>query len=363
MKKILVVVGTRPNFIKVTRFREVASRYPDIELKIVHTGQHYDEKMSDVFFRQFNLVPDYFLNITQGKPATQIAEIITGVSSLIEEFKPALVIVVGDVNSTMAAAIAANKIGVRLAHVESGLRSFDRSMPEEYNRIVTDDLTDIFLVTEPSGKQNLLNEGKNPAAIFMVGNTMIDSMVACRDQIASSAICGELGIHQKQYILTTIHRPSNVDTAEGLDLVTDLLMKLSQVQKIVFPVHPRTRKALEQNEMFRSLKEDGCVVLTEPLGYFDFQKLIQESSCVVTDSGGIQEETTFLGIPCLTLRPNTERPVTIDIGTNMLLPFNTAEIIHHVQSVLDGNYKRGSIPEMWDGHATERIFEVLSRQV
>lgn len=360
MKKILVVVGTRPNFIKVTRFREVAATHPDVELKIVHTGQHYDEKMSDVFFRQFNLVPDYFLNITQGSPSVQIAEIISGVAKLIEAWKPALVVVVGDVNSTMAAAIAANKAGVKLAHVESGLRSFDRTMPEEYNRIVTDDLTDIFLVTEPSGRQNLLNEGKDASRIFRVGNTMIDSMVACRGQIAASGICNALGVEQKKYILTTIHRPSNVDTKEGLALVVELMGRLAAVQKVVFPVHPRTRKTLEQNAMFRSLEESGGVVLTEPLGYFDFQKLVRDCACVVTDSGGIQEETTFLQVPCLTLRPNTERPVTIDVGSNTLLPFNTTEIMHNVDAVLAGNYKKGNIPELWDGFATERIFKVIT---
>lgn len=363
MKRILVVVGTRPNFIKVTRFREVAAGYPELEVKIVHTGQHYDERMADVFFRQFDLTPDFFLNVTQGEPVIQIAEIITGIARLIGEYRPSLLVVVGDVNSTMAAAIAANKTGTRLVHVESGLRSFDRTMPEEFNRIVTDDLTDIFLVTEPSGRKNLLNEGKREAQIHMTGNTMIDTMVSCREHIAKSPVLTDLAVTERKFILMTIHRPSNVDTAEGLGLVAELIGRISESLPIVFPVHPRTRKALEANTLMRSLRENGRVVLTEPLGYFDFQKLVSSCMCVVTDSGGIQEETTFLGIPCLTLRPNTERPVTIDVGTNTLLPFNIAEISKHVESIMAGNYKKGAVPELWDGRSTERIFEILSREI
>lgn len=363
MKRILVVVGTRPNFIKITRFREVAARYPKMEVKIVHTGQHYDEKMADVFFRQFDLTPDYFLNVGQGEPVIQIAEIITGMARLIGEYKPSALIVVGDVNSTMAAAIAANKTGVCLVHVESGLRSFDSTMPEESNRIVTDNLTNIFFVTEPSGRINLLNEGKHESNIHMTGNTMIDTMVACKQHIANSTILSELNVSEKKFILMTIHRPSNVDSAEGLELVAELIGTITQNLFVVFPVHPRTRKALEANAVFRTLNENGRVILTEPLGYFDFQKLVSSSICVITDSGGIQEETTYLGVPCLTLRPNTERPVTIDVGTNTLLPFNVAEISMHVEDIIAGNYKRGAVPDLWDGQSTERIFEILSREI
>lgn len=361
LKKILVVVGTRPNFIKITRFREVAALYPHLEVKIVHTGQHYDDKMADIFFRQFGLTPDFFLNVPQGDPVQQIADVIQGMAKLIAGYRPDLVVVVGDVNSTMAAAIAANKMSVKLAHVESGLRSFDKSMPEEHNRIVTDDLSDLFFVTEPSGLENLKQEGKSPATVFYTGNTMIDTMVKCADQIESSLILQELKLQPRNYFLTTIHRPSNVDNPEGLKLVVELISKLSDKKTVVFPVHPRTRRTLESNDLFKVLQANGKVILTEPLGYFDFQKLVKDCACVITDSGGIQEETTFLGIPCLTLRPNTERPVTVEVGSNTLLPFEIGSVIGYVDSVIAGNYKRGSVPELWDGRATERIFEAIVR--
>ena len=361
MKKLLVVVGTRPNFIKVTRFREVASRYPDFELKIVHTGQHYDYKMADVFFQEFKLHPDFFLNVAQGEPEQQIALITEKLTALIGEYKPDMLLVVGDVNSTRAAAVAASNCGVAIGHVESGLRSFDSTMPEEHNRIVTDKLASIFFVTEPSGKRHLLAEGQPESKIVMTGNTMIDTLVAVQPLIAKSQILQSTGVREKKYLLMTIHRPSNVDTRDGLELVVELITRLSQRSTIVFPIHPRTRKSLDHYNLAARLDENKNVILIDPLGYFDFQKLITGASCVVTDSGGIQEETTFLGVPCLTLRPNTERPVTVDVGTNTLLPFNVDQIDAQVESVLAGKYKKGSIPDLWDGHATERIFAAIAR--
>jgi UDP-N-acetylglucosamine 2-epimerase (non-hydrolysing) len=310
-KKILVVIGTRPNFIKVTQFKRVAATYAGLELKIVHTGQHFDEKMADVFFNQFGLVPDHFLNIsTTASANTQIAEIMIKLEQLItSEFRPDLMMVVGDVNSTMAAAITANKLNIRIAHVESGLRSYDKSMPEEHNRIITDSITDHFLVTEQSGWDNLLKEGVDENKLFFSGNTMIDTMVAFHDQIEGSAILSELSLEAGKYVLMTMHRPASVDSKEGLLKLLELITYLSGNYKIVFPVHPRTLKNMESFGLKAEFNKIGSLIFTEPLDYFAFQKLTKCSRFILTDSGGIQEESTFLKIPCLTLRDNTERPI------------------------------------------------------
>jgi UDP-N-acetylglucosamine 2-epimerase (non-hydrolysing) len=358
-KKIAVVIGTRPNFIKVTRFREVAARYPETDLRIIHTGQHYDGKMADVFFEQFGLVPDYFLGVPPGSPNSQMAEIMVRLEKVFSEFKPDLVMVVGDVNSTMAAAITANKMNLRLAHVESGLRSNDRTMPEEFNRLVTDELADILFVTEPSGLEHLQKEQKK-SMVHYVGNTMIDTMVKFMPEIKKSDVLEKLGLLQRDYILMTMHRPSNVDTEAGLKLLLELVSKLTTKYRIVFPVHPRTVKCMEQYNLLATFKEDKNLIFTEPLDYFGFQKLIQHAKFVLTDSGGIQEETTFLQVPCLTLRPNTERPVTVTQGSNVLLPFEMKGILDCVAQIENGTFKKGNIPDLWDGKATDRIFEALN---
>jgi UDP-N-acetylglucosamine 2-epimerase (non-hydrolysing) len=363
MKKILVVIGTRPNFIKVTQFKKVAATYPDMELKIVHTGQHFDEKMADVFFSQFNLAPDYFLNIsTTASANTQIAEIMTKLEQLIKtDFKPDLMMVVGDVNSTMAAAITANKLNIKIAHVESGLRSYDKTMPEEHNRIITDNITNYFLVTEQSGWDNLLKEGIDPNNIFFVGNTMIDTMVAYHEQIENSGILQQLNVEQKKYVLMTMHRPACVDTKEGLLKLLDLIRYISGSSKVVFPVHPRTLKNMESFDLKHKFENIPELIFTEPLDYFAFQKLIKYSKLILTDSGGIQEESTFLKVPCLTLRDNTERPVTCTVGTNTLVPFDLELIRSYLAQMENGTYKKGEIPKLWDGKASERIFENLSK--
>jgi len=360
-KKILTVVGTRPNFIKVTRFKRVAEMYPGIDLKIVHTGQHYDDKMADVFFGQFGLVPDYFLEVPPGTPNSQMAEIMLRLEKVFNEFKPDLVLVVGDVNSTLAAAITANKMNIRLGHIESGLRSNDRSMPEEFNRLITDQLADLLFVTEQSGLDNLRNE-HTAAEVHFVGNTMIDSMIAYEDQINASGILGQLHLEPQGYFLMTMHRPSNVDSKEGLELLLSLVDKLSEKYSIVFPVHPRTVKCMELFGLAGQFRSNRKLIMTEPLDYFAFQKLIRNSKFVLTDSGGIQEETTFLRIPCLTLRPNTERPVTVTVGSNILLPFEITGILECVGQIGNGTFKKGEIPPLWDGKSTERIFQILSRQ-
>lgn len=358
-KKIAVVIGTRPNFIKVTRFREVAARYPDIELKIIHTGQHYDGKMADVFFEQFGLTPDFFLEVPPASPNSQIAEIMLRLEKVFLDFQPSLVMVVGDVNSTMAASITANKMNIRLAHVESGLRSNDRTMPEEHNRLVTDELADILFVTEQSGLDHLSAEGKK-SAIHFVGNTMIDTMVKFSGQIAASPVLDTLKLEAKRYVLMTMHRPSNVDSESGLQLLLDLVTRLSSKYKIVFPVHPRTVKCMEQFGLAEKFRSNSNLVFTEPLDYFAFQNLVRQAKFILTDSGGIQEETTFLQVPCLTLRPNTERPVTVTIGSNVLLPFEIDGIMKNVAQIEDGSFKKGEVPPLWDGYSTERIFEIVN---
>ncbi len=356
-RKIWIVVGTRPNFIKVTRFKKVATLRDNIDVNIVHTGQHYDDKMAQVFFDQFELRPDLFLNIEPGHPGKQIAAITSRLTDLFLEKQPDMVIVVGDVNSTLAAAIAANKCDIPVAHLESGLRSFDMEMPEEHNRLVADSLATLYFVTEDSGLKNLDAEQKNNGGITFVGNTMIDTLVGFTDKISQSNILGELEIAPEHFALVTIHRPSNVDSEGGLKMLVRILQEVGARIPIVFPIHPRTRKQITEFGFDSELEKIDKLVLTGPLGYFDFQKLVKTCKFVLTDSGGIQEETTFLQKPCLTLRPNTERPVTIEIGSNVLLPFSIEEIMPIIGQVLDGTYKKGEVPELWDGYATERIMD------
>jgi UDP-N-acetylglucosamine 2-epimerase (non-hydrolysing) len=362
IRKILVVVGTRPNFIKVTQFKKEALEQ-GIELKLVHTGQHFDDKMADVFFKQFELVPDFFLDPPKSKDREElIAEIAANIEKLIRSnYQPDLIIVVGDVNSTLAGALAAKKSGIKLAHVESGLRSYDESMPEEHNRILTDKITDLFFVTEQSGLDNLLKEGRNKEQVFFVGNTMIDTMVAFEKQIESSGILETLKVEPSHYVLITMHRPATVDNEEGLLKLLEIVKELNKKLKIVFPVHPRTIKNMESFGLKKEFESINGLVFTEPLDYFAFQKLIKYSKFILTDSGGIQEESTFLKIPCLTLRPNTERPVTCSIGTNTLVPFDVQSILGYISEIEKGTYKKGQVPPMWDGKASQRIFETIKR--
>lgn len=359
--KLLIVVGTRPNFIKVTQFKKEAADFNNLDVKIVHTGQHYDEKMADVFFKQFDLQPDYFLNIAPDSPNKQMAEIMIKLENLITTtYQPDLLIVVGDVNSTLAAAITANKMGIKIAHLESGLRSFDRTMPEEFNRLLTDQLADYFFVTEASGTKHLLSEGYLADTIHFVGNTMIDTLVAFESQIQKSDILEKLGVQEKKFILLTMHRPATVDTLEGLQKLSELIYKITARYKVVFPIHPRTLKRLDEFELKRHVTENEHVILTDPLDYFAFQKLIKNSKFILTDSGGIQEESTFVGVPCLTLRPNTERPVTVDVGTNTLIQFDLDKIMNLVVAIENETYKKGLVPERWDGQSTRRILQILS---
>ena len=359
--RILILVGTRPNFIKITQFTTTAlNSKPKIHIEIAHTGQHYDEKMADIFFRQFGLRPDHYLNIEPGSPNSQIAEIMVKLEKLCNRIgKPNLLLVPGDVNSTLAGALFANKAGIRLGHLEAGLRSFDRSMPEEFNRVLTDQLSDLFFVTEPSGLKHLADEGVPKEKIHFVGNTMIDTMVAFEKEIDTSPILKTLGLDQDGFVLMTMHRPATVDNKEGLQKMVELMDMLSKKYKIVFPIHPRTLQNIKQFGLEPGFEGNSRFIRTEPLDYFGFQKLVKHCKFIITDSGGIQEESTYRQKPCITLRPNTERPVTVDIGTNTLLPFDMAQIKKTIASIEDGTYKKGAIPELWDGKATERILKVL----
>lgn len=361
MKRLLLVVGTRPNYIKITQFKKVAEEKfkNQFEIKIVHTGQHFDKAMADDFFKQLDIFPDYALNIPHNSANNQIGEIIIRLEEVINGFKPNLIIVPGDVNSTLAAAITANKMGLPLAHLESGLRSFDRTMPEEINRLLVDEITDHFFVTEQSGVDNLIKEGKDQSKIHFVGNTMIDTLVAFEDNIQSQKVLEDYDLEKNNFLLMTIHRPATVDNKEGLSQLGNLLKRLGKTNKIVFPMHPRTLNNIEKFGLTESFADITNLVKIGPLDYFSFQNLIDNCKIVITDSGGIQEETTFKQKPCLTLRPNTERPITIEIGSNTLLHFELDTILENVDSIQNDTYKRGEIPKFWDGNATERILEVI----
>ena len=362
MKRVLLVVGTRPNFIKVTRFKEVAAERGTIDVRIVHTGQHYSANMADVFFDQFGLVPDRFLNIDGGSSNTQMAKVMIGLEQVIEEERPDLLMVVGDVNSTLAAAITANKMGVRIGHLESGLRSFDRSMPEEHNRVLTDTITDHYFITEQSGLDHLRKDGRSEEVLHFVGNTMIDTLVAFESQVQASPVLDQLGLGNGGHVLMTIHRPATVDVPERL---VDLLGLIADVtasgRQVVFPIHPRTVKNIASFGLKERLDAIQGLVLTEPLGYFAFQKLVSSCSFILTDSGGIQEESTYRQVPCLTLRPNTERPITVTMGSNELVPLDMAAVRAAIARIENGTFKKGKVPPLWDGRATERIVDVLER--
>ncbi|MCB0760504.1 MAG: UDP-N-acetylglucosamine 2-epimerase (non-hydrolyzing) [Flavobacteriales bacterium] len=356
-KKILISVGTRPNFIKVTRFKECARNHPNLEIRIVHTGQHYDRLMSSVFFEQFGLQPDYYLTLESRLPSMQMGEITMKIGELLDAWKPDLLVVPGDVNSTLAAALAANKAGVPLAHLESGLRSHDRTMPEEINRILTDEITETYFITEQSGMDNLLLEGTRREQLHFVGNTMIDTLVAFESEIEQSTILEDLGIRQMPYLLMTMHRPSNVDNEAGLIFIRDLLQGATTDFNVVFPMHPRTWKKIDEFNLRSDFEALSRLTITDPLDYFAFQKLIKHTRMILTDSGGIQEESTFRQVPCLTIRDNTERPVTCELGTNELVPRDARTVLSKMTTNMT---KKGIIPPLWDGKATERILEIIA---
>ncbi len=362
--KILNVVGARPNLPKIAPLMREMHRHPEIDPILLHTGQHYDEKLSDIFFRQMGIPnPHVNLEVGSGSHASQTAEILKRVEPVLLERKPHLVLVVGDVNSTIAVSLAAVKLGIRVAHVEAGLRSFDRTMPEEINRVLTDAIADYLFVTEEDAISNLLKEGRTRESIFLAGNVMIDSLRHFLP-IAQQSLVGEQlslrnGQAWKRFGVLTLHRPSNVDSAEKLAELLSAIDTLASEIPIIFPVHPRTQQRLDQS----GIKTRPNLKLIPPVGYLDFLCLLSKATLVLTDSGGIQEETTALGVPCLTLRENTERPVTISQGTNELVGTSPEKIIAAATEILSGRSKAGRIPPLWDGHAAERIVRTLLRVV
>ena len=363
-RKILIIAGARPNFMKIGPLLREIARYPKMFNQIlVHTGQHYDDEMSKIFFQDLSLPePDIYLGVGSGTHAVQTAKIMMAFEEVCFQEKPDLVIVVGDVNSTAACSLVAAKLHVQVAHVEAGLRSFDRSMPEEINRIITDTLSDYLFVSEKSGIQNLKKEGIDPHKVHFVGNIMIDSLKANLTRINEASILHKLNLHKGNYCVLTLHRPKNVDSPRSLAEIFTILKSTAKHIKIIYPIHPRTRKMIKTHlflEKFSSLKN---LILLDPLGYIEFLKLIKESCLVLTDSGGIQEETTFLNIPCLTMRENTERPVTIQEGTNFLVGRDKEKISRYIKNILQGKKKQRTIPEYWDGKTAERIVQILLNQ-
>lgn len=357
MYKVLSVVGARPNFMKVGPIHRALSTKENIESIICHTGQHYDEKMSKVFFEDLEMPkPHIYLGVGGGSHAEQTGKVMIEFEKEVIKLKPDLVLVVGDVNSTLACSIVAKKLHIPVVHVEAGLRSFDREMPEELNRLVTDSISDFFFVTEDSGEKHLLHDGVDPAKIHFTGNVMIDSLVHFKKKASESKVLEENGLTPKEYLLVTLHRPSNVDSIESLTTLAEILNAVAGKIKIVFPIHPRTLNNLKKNNL--SIENEN-IILLEAQGYLDFLQLMQNSKGLLTDSGGIQEETTFLNIPCLTLRDNTERPVTVDLGTNILLPLDKELILKNLEKVISGNWKQGQIPRMWDGKAAERMADII----
>jgi UDP-N-acetylglucosamine 2-epimerase (non-hydrolysing) len=335
-------------------------KHSGVEFILVHTGQHYDDVMSKLFFEDLGLPePDTWLGVGSGSHAQQTARIMAGFEEVVAKEKPDLVIVVGDVNSTIACALVAVKLGVKVAHVEAGLRSFDRSMPEEVNRVLTDQISDLLFVTEQSGIDNLRKEGIPDSRIHFVGNLMVDTLVSRRDKAEQSNILAELGVEGGKYALLTLHRPSNVDDKHSLESIISVLEKIQEDIKVVFPIHPRTKKMMSQHGLTERLESLDGIIMSEPLGYLDFLKLMAHAKFVLTDSGGIQEETTVLGVPCLTLRENTERPVTVEEGTNVVVGSDRTKILQAVDGILAGHGKKGRIPKLWDGRAAERIVKLL----
>ena len=360
--KILNIVGARPNFMKIAPIQREMEKHPELEPLIIHTGQHYDEKMSKLFFDDLELPrPARYLHVGSATHAQQTAKVMVEFEKVVEEEKPDLVLVVGDVNSTAACSLVSAKMGVKIAHVEAGLRSYDRGMPEEINRMVTDTLSDYLFVTEQSGIDNLRREGIPDEKVFFTGNVMIDSLVYFLEKARTSDILHRLGVNGDVYALVTLHRPSNVDVKENFEKLLNAFSQIEKDLKIVFPIHPRSRKMLSNFGLDNRIAEMKNLVLLDPIGYLDFMKLMQDAKLVLTDSGGIQEETTYLGIPCITLRENTERPVTIDVGTNILVGSNTELVVKEAKKVISGQAKQGRIPDLWDGHAAERIVEIILR--
>ncbi|MBN8547172.1 MAG: UDP-N-acetylglucosamine 2-epimerase (non-hydrolyzing) [Ignavibacteria bacterium] len=365
MKKILLVVGARPNFMKVAPVYKEFKKHPEkIDVRLCHTGQHYDVKMSDVFFRQLGIPePDFYLGVGSGSHAVQTANIMIEFEKVCLEMEPDVVLVAGDVNSTIACGLVAVKLGIKLGHIEAGLRSFDRTMPEEVNRLLTDAISDYLFVTEKSGMENLRYEGVPEEKIFFTGNCMIDTLVSFLPSLppspsrrgAGGEVAGQEADNM-EYLLLTFHRPANVDTKEFFISLKEFVDRYGTDNKIVFPIHPRTRTNMEK---FGVTIDNPNLILTEPLGYLEFLHMMRHAKAVITDSGGVQEETTYLGVPCITVRDNTERPITVEVGTNILAGTDFKNVFSALDDLLSGKIKQGRIPDLWDGKAASRVVEVF----
>ncbi len=359
---IFIIGGARPNFMKIAPLIRELERQK-IKFKLIHTGQHYDYNMSKIFFDNLGISkPDYFLNVGSGSHAFQTAKIMIEFEKVILKEKPKLIIVVGDVNSTIACALVAKKLLIEVAHVEAGLRSFDKKMPEEINRKLTDHLADYLFVTEESGLFNLKNEGIDSSKIFFVGNIMIDNLLTNSKLARENNYYKGLGLIRDSYGLITIHRASNVDTKKDLERVIKTLNYIQSKIKIIFPIHPRTQKNLKNFNLDEQLKKPN-IILTEPLGYLEFLNLMMNAKFILTDSGGIQEEASYLKIPILTLRQNTERPITIEKGTNTLIGNDFNKLKMYVDKILSDSYKKGQEIEKWDGKTSQRIVEIIKNKV
>jgi len=391
--KIINVCGARPNFMKIAALARAFGKCPEIETLLVHTGQHYDQKMSHLFFEQLEIPrPDINLEVGSGSHAVQTAEIMKRFEAVCLEHKPTHVLVVGDVNSTIACALVAAKLGIRVIHVEAGLRSFDRTMPEEINRVLTDQISDLLFVSEESGVTNLSREGVPAEKVHLVGNVMIDTLLNHRVKAEQSNILADFGLSRNgqaqpdhmsrlanergtaaagtiPYLVVTLHRPANVDRPDVLGGILSAIQSVSEGYAVVFPVHPRTMQRIRDFGLDKQLglREvcmpgrclPGLINCVAPLGYLEFLKLMANAKLVVTDSGGIQEETTVLGVPCVTVRENTERPITLTYGTNRLVGADSSRIIQGCRAALEADYSQLQPPPLWDGHAAERIVGVL----
>jgi UDP-N-acetylglucosamine 2-epimerase (non-hydrolysing) len=358
--RVMSIVGARPNFMKIAPIvAQLRSAGDAFESLLVHTGQHYDERLSKVFFDELGIPhPDVNLNVGSGSHAQQTAAIIAAFEPVLLEYRPDVLIVVGDVNSTLACALVASKLGVRVAHVEAGLRSYDRTMPEEINRLLTDQISDLLFTSEPGAEDNLRREGIDAAKIHFVGNVMIDTLLHHRERARQLDVPARFGVTRGAYGLLTLHRPSNVDDLDTFERLLEAIGAISREVPFIFPVHPRTRPMLDRSPVARALVSSGGLKPIDPLGYVDFLGLMEASRVLLTDSGGIQEETTILGVPCLTLRNNTERPVTITHGTNRLVGSDPAKIADAWQTVRNAPASQ-KVPPLWDGRTAGRIVEVL----
>ena len=357
MTRILSVVGARPNFMKLAPVERALEAAGEFEHLVVHTGQHYDRGMSDTFFEDLGIPdPDHNLGVGSGTHAQQTADIMRAIEPVLLAERPDVLLVYGDVNSTVAAALVAAKLGIRVGHVEAGLRSFDWEMPEEINRVVTDRLADLLFTPSRDGDENLLREGIAPERVHFVGNVMIDTLARLLPEARRRADLARWGMREREYVVVTLHRPSNVDDRHNLAELIGALSEIGRERPVIFPVHPRTRRRME--EFGQVPQADGGLRLVDPVGYLEMLGLVDRSGLVLTDSGGLQEETSFLGVPCLTARPNTERPVTVTHGTNELVPTDRAALVAAAERKF-GAVRDGCAIERWDGRAAERIVEVL----